>query len=387
MVYKEIHMALIINGTAGNDNLAGGEYSADILDGLAGNDTLWGYSGDDLLLGNMGNDLLSAGDGNDIGLGGSGADSVWMGAGNDLADGGSGSDLIGGGSGNDLLWGDNGFTEADSQAIAWTLAQAEDLDDLGSLLNVGMTQLLNATGNYARDWQSHDTIWAGTGSDIAFGGLGNDVIGGGTGNDASRVAVATTPSTVLLATTSSTATTRTTCSSVGRVTTPSPTVVARTPSGAGTATTSCSPVTGRVKETLTPTMMVLSTSMTWTSTSAWTTTPTPSASKAATVRTRFLAFDARKGYQNAEDLIDLTAYNYGSMDDVNLVNYTVAQYNALDIDGNSNAADDDLDPTVAQQVDGVALIQNPSCCNCYGVSENSITIAYIGDFDSSNILL
>lgn len=99
------------------------------------------------------------------------------------------------------------------------------------------------------------------------------------------------------------------------------------------------------------------------------------------------AFDARKGYQNAEDLIDLTAYNYGSMDDVNLVNYTVAQYNALDIDGNGNAADDDLDPTVAQQVDGVALIQNPSCCNCYGVSENSITIAYIGDFDSSNILL
>lgn len=380
-------MALIINGTAGNDNLAGGEYSADILDGLAGNDTLWGYSGDDLLLGNMGNDLLSAGDGNDIGLGGSGADSVWMGAGNDLADGGSGSDLIGGGSGNDLLWGDNGFTEADSQAIAWTLAQAEDLDDLGSLLNVGMTQLLNATGNYARDWQSHDTIWAGTGSDIAFGGLGNDVIGGGTGNDAlsggrgndtiygaagNDIVYGNDENDLLFGGAGN----DTIADGGGQDTIwggdGDDLMLAGNWEGQGNVDTNNDGVVDvydmdfdQCLDNDTDTFGF----------------------EGCHGQDTILAFDARKGYQNAEDLIDLTAYNYGSMDDVNLVNYTVAQYNALDIDGNGNAADDDLDPTVAQQVDGVALIQNPSCCNCYGVSENSITIAYIGDFDSSNILL
>ena len=382
-------MALIINGTAGNDNLAGGEYSADIIDGLAGNDTLWGYSGDDLLLGNMGNDLLGAGDGNDIGLGGSGADTVWMGAGNDLADGGSGSDLIGGGSGNDLLWGDNGFTEADAQAIAWTLDQAGnlDLDDLGSLLNVGMTQLLNATGNYGRDWQSHDTIWAGTGSDIAFGGLGNDLIGGGTGNDAlsggrgndtiygaagNDIVYGNDENDLLFGGAGN----DTIADGGGQDTIwggdGDDLMLAGNWEGQGNVDTNNDGVVDvydmdfdQCLDNDTDTFGF----------------------EGCHGQDTILAFDARKGYQNAEDLIDLTAYNYGSMDDVNLVNYTVAQYNALDLDGNGNAADDDLDPTVAQQVDGVALIQNPSCCNCYGVSENSITIAYIGDFDSSNILL
>ena len=381
-------MALIINGTAGNDNLAGGEYSADIIDGLAGNDTLWGYSGDDLLLGNMGDDLLGAGDGNDIGLGGSGADTIWMGAGNDLADGGSGSDLIGGGSGNDLLWGDNGFTAADAQAIAWTLDQFDNQDDLGSLLNVGMTQLLNATGNYARDWQSHDTIWAGTGSDIAFGGLGNDVIGGGTGNDAlsggrgndtiygaagNDIVYGNDEHDLLFG-------------GAGNDTIADGGGQDTIWGGAGDdlmLAGNWERQEGNVDTNEDGVVDVYDRDFDRCLDNDTDTFGFEGCHGQDTI----LAFDARKGYQNAEDLIDLTAYNYGSMDDVNLVNYTVDEYNALDIDGNGILDDDDLDSTVADQVDGVALIQNPSCCNCYGVSENSITIAYIGDFDSSNILL
>ena len=57
----------ILHGGDGNDTLRASQYDIanDILDGGAGDDTLWGYKGDDILIGGGGNDNLYGGEGND----------------------------------------------------------------------------------------------------------------------------------------------------------------------------------------------------------------------------------------------------------------------------------------------------------------------------------
>ena len=57
----------ILHGGDGNDTLKASQYDIanDILDGGAGDDTLWGYKGDDILIGGGGNDNLYGGEGND----------------------------------------------------------------------------------------------------------------------------------------------------------------------------------------------------------------------------------------------------------------------------------------------------------------------------------
>ena len=57
----------ILHGGDGNDTLRASQYDIanDILDGGAGDDTLWGYKGDDILIGDGGNDNLYGGEGND----------------------------------------------------------------------------------------------------------------------------------------------------------------------------------------------------------------------------------------------------------------------------------------------------------------------------------
>ena len=57
----------ILHGGDGNDTLKASQYDIanDILDGGAGDDTLWGYKGDDILIGGVGNDNLYGGEGND----------------------------------------------------------------------------------------------------------------------------------------------------------------------------------------------------------------------------------------------------------------------------------------------------------------------------------
>jgi Ca2+-binding RTX toxin-like protein len=74
-------LALVVTGTAGNDNLYGvGTF----------NDTLRGGSGNDSLYGQDGNDVLEGGDGNDT------------------LDGGRGADVLNGGAGDDILGGSGG---------------------------------------------------------------------------------------------------------------------------------------------------------------------------------------------------------------------------------------------------------------------------------------
>ena len=382
-------MALIINGTPANDWLEGGEYSADVLDGLGGNDTISGFAGDDLLLGNMGDDLLVAGDGTDTGLGGSGNDQIWMGNGNDLADGGPGADLIGGGAGNDLLWGDNGFDAADYQAMLWAadniFFDSEALqNDLGELFNAGMVQLLDATGNYDRDEASHDTIWGGTGSDTVLGNLGNDVIGGGTGddllsggrgddkiygangndlifgNDEHDLIFGGNGNDVIF-------------------------------DGGGRDT-----VWGGAGDDLMWAGNVEDTRMydgdddrgpqDWDLDKSLDNDRDTFGFEGCHGEDTILAFDARNLYQNQEDVIDLTAYGYASMDDVNLV---VLEEGDVGYDEVYAELVEDLglEEGGLRGIDGIATITSPDCCDCDGSVVNTITVAYIGDFDAGNILL
>ena len=107
-------------GTSGNDSMYGSKYLNSVIDGGAGNDTVYseagndtvfggdgsdwilGYDGDDSLLGGAGNDNLDGGNGNDILLGGTGDDNLSGGAGNDTLSGGDGANYLYGEAGDDL---------------------------------------------------------------------------------------------------------------------------------------------------------------------------------------------------------------------------------------------------------------------------------------------
>ena len=107
---------MLLQGEAGNDSLYGG-LAMDELVGGEGDDVAFGYEGDDLLrldsgddyaLGGTGNDVVIAGTGDDEAHGGAGDDVLVMGAGDDMAFGDAGNDRIELGAGNDFALGGAG---------------------------------------------------------------------------------------------------------------------------------------------------------------------------------------------------------------------------------------------------------------------------------------
>ncbi|MCW5607441.1 MAG: hypothetical protein KIT26_05180, partial [Nitrosomonas sp.] len=102
--------SMVIQSTAGNDNLTGFE-TDDTIDGLAGDDIIAGAGGNDHLSGSDGNDTLTGGEGDDILLGGAGNDSLHGTQGNDILDGGDGTDTLFGGDGDDILRGGAGAND------------------------------------------------------------------------------------------------------------------------------------------------------------------------------------------------------------------------------------------------------------------------------------
>jgi hypothetical protein len=97
--------ARVVYGTAGNDELVGGN-QRQIIMGLGGNDTIRGGNGGDCLVGGDGADKLYGGNAKDVLLGGDGDDLLDGGNGKDTLDGGSGdADTCLGGNGNDVLVG------------------------------------------------------------------------------------------------------------------------------------------------------------------------------------------------------------------------------------------------------------------------------------------
>lgn len=96
-----------LNSYATQDLMEGGA-GDDTLYGSLGLDTLRGGDGRDALYGGSEDDRLSGGGGADGLNGGAGADNLFAGTGNDALDGGAGNDTLSGGIGNDTLTGGAG---------------------------------------------------------------------------------------------------------------------------------------------------------------------------------------------------------------------------------------------------------------------------------------
>lgn len=140
----------VVDGGAGDDSLFGG-YGDDNLTGDIGNDSLDGGTGADSLFGGDGTDTLLGGDGNDLLEAGDGADLSFGGAGNDTINFGAGDDTVYGGDGNDLI------------------------DDIAGISLLGTNLIYGGIGD--------DTIWSGFGTDTIYGGDGADILSGEDGAD------------------------------------------------------------------------------------------------------------------------------------------------------------------------------------------------------------
>ncbi len=107
LVVSSAVLAAEINGTAGDDTLAGtskgdqiyGHAGNDTINGLGGLDELWGGSGSDTMYGRGSNDTLQGEGGDDLLSGGPGDDELR---------GGDGVDVLTGGDGDDRLYDRNG---------------------------------------------------------------------------------------------------------------------------------------------------------------------------------------------------------------------------------------------------------------------------------------
>ncbi|MFZ2452128.1 MAG: calcium-binding protein, partial [Methylovulum miyakonense] len=146
----------IINGLAGNDTIYAGNLNdtvdggegGDAIVGNAGNDKVTGGLGDDNLDGRLGNDTLNGGDGNDILVGG---------LGNDTLTGGYGDDSMQGNDGNDTYF----IAKADGQDIIYNY----DVDAGVDMINFTDVSLLELTG----------ISLSGSSLVIAYGLAGNQV--------------------------------------------------------------------------------------------------------------------------------------------------------------------------------------------------------------------
>jgi Ca2+-binding RTX toxin-like protein len=202
------HGADMIDGGAGNDNIAG-QGGDDLIYGGAGNDQLWGdqddlevtpaaVHGHDYLDGGEGDDIITGGGGNDILLGGDGADTLY---GDDGVLPGAlhGADLLFGGGGNDFLFGDGGHDrlfggDGDDQLVGDSLQldpafHGDDFLDGGAGNDLlvgggGDDQLQGGAGNDELQGDAgNDSLAGGAGDDVLFGGDGDDLLEGGAGVD------------------------------------------------------------------------------------------------------------------------------------------------------------------------------------------------------------
>ena len=162
----------ILNGTAGDD-VRSGLRGNDLINGLGGNDTLSGGVGDDRIFGDAGNDTLDGGDADDVLNGGQGIDTLAGGDGRDVLFGGTENDTLNGNTSDDLLDGGNGDD---------TLDGGSENDRL--LGGFGADTLRGGDGLDRLDGGDNDDfLFAGNGEDILSGGLGIDDIQGEGGDD------------------------------------------------------------------------------------------------------------------------------------------------------------------------------------------------------------
>ncbi|CAN1567157.1 COG2931 RTX toxins and related Ca2+-binding proteins [Rhabdaerophilaceae bacterium] len=170
-----------IAGFGGNDTIFG-LGGADVLDGGAGNDSVFGGGDHDLLYGYLGNDILFGDAGNDTAFGWDGADQIGGQDGNDFLIGERGNDTLWGDGGNDQIGGSDGADELYGFADNDTLWGDGGNDRLEG--GAGADELYGFADNDTLDGQDgDDRLAGGTGNDTMFGGPGNDVINGEDNDD------------------------------------------------------------------------------------------------------------------------------------------------------------------------------------------------------------
>ena len=165
----------------------------DNLNGLAGNDTLHGLTGDDTLNGASGNDNLYGGIGDDIIIDGSGNDDVFGGEGDDVFIAGTGQNDYDGGSGSDTVdfsafsrsINVNLATGSTSGGSSGNAASNDTLVNIENLLgtNGNDTIVGSNAANTLSGGNGNDTILDAGGNDDVSGGAGDDVFIAGTGQN------------------------------------------------------------------------------------------------------------------------------------------------------------------------------------------------------------
>lgn len=181
----------IIYGVGGNDRLEGGDGN-DQLDGGDGNDLLYGGLHNDLMQGGGGGDRLYGDNGSDVLNGDAGMDTLYGGGANDTVNGGDMNDLLygdgandslSGGNGSDTLYGGTGLDSLYGNESNDTLYGERDNDTLyGGGNNDDLYGGTEQDLLYGED--GNDRLWGDSGNDTLFGGSGTDQLNGGSGNDA-----------------------------------------------------------------------------------------------------------------------------------------------------------------------------------------------------------
>ncbi len=181
-------------GTAGNDQLFGGNTTRDFIIGLGGDDVLTGAGAGDVICGGPGDDILTGGDGDDRIDGGAGDDEITLGPGDDVGHGRAGADRIVGSSGDDVLTGGDGADRLSGE-VGNDRLNADDGDDIafggpGHDKISGGSGNDKASGGPGRDRvagnRGHDILSGDDGRDRVIGGGGNDVVDGDAGRDRLR---------------------------------------------------------------------------------------------------------------------------------------------------------------------------------------------------------
>jgi Ca2+-binding RTX toxin-like protein len=167
----------MVDGGAGNDTLFG----------MSGNDTMLGGDGDDKLWGNSGDDVLDGGDGNDELHGGAGNDVLSDGAGNDIVNGNSGDDTFKAGEGDDVYNGGSGFDTIDfsgaRQGMTIDLSK-KSASGMGNDVVSGFEKVIgSAFADDIKGSKAVDHLAGGAGDDVIRGMGGADVLTGGEGKD------------------------------------------------------------------------------------------------------------------------------------------------------------------------------------------------------------
>lgn len=205
-VFTENNTFLLNVSVTGHATGAASVMGADVIDGGAGDDSLFGQGGNDTIDGGLGDDLIHGGSGVDFIRGGGGADTLYGGEGTEeTVRGGAGDDILHSG-GEGHYYGDKGndmFYAGTTAGVNEVLDGGKGRDTLDTTSFAGAYEVNLRTGDtsFGEIFLNFENITTGAGSDTVtatstdnvistsagtdtiFGRGGDDTIAGGSGGD------------------------------------------------------------------------------------------------------------------------------------------------------------------------------------------------------------